>query len=674
MMASGVLAVVSLRDARELRQWAIASQFATLVADMDAQAIRRAYIDFFRDKQHAMISRAQLVPHEDPTTLFTGSGMQPLIQYLLGEPHSEGVRLVNSQTCLRAQDIDDIGDNRHTTFFEMLGNWSLGDYFKEQQIRWFFEFLIDVVGLDPRKIYVTCFIGDKQHGIPRDDESAQIWQGLFAEKGIDAPIVEVGSQADGDKQGMGDGRIFFYDDGENWWSRAGGLDKTPLGDPCGPDSEVFYDFGPENHDGSYGKPHPASDSGRFMEIGNQVFMQYRRTEKGFEPLEQKNVDFGGGLERIAAAKIDSPDVFQISLLRPIIDTLERLSGKPYYEHTESMRVIADHLRAATFLAVDGVKPSNKEQGYVMRRLVRRAIRFAFELGVEQNFLQEVVPVIADLYHDDFPEIAERRDDVVHILVREEKAFRQTLRKGLREFDRLFRTKSELKSSKKVVEKYEFDASGADIFKLYDTHGFPVELSLEELDKRNLKIHPDWQQQFDVQMQQQRERSKTAAKGAFKGGLAGGDDMHKKYHTATHLMYRALREVLGDHVVQRGSNITDERLRFDFSHPEKMTDEQKKQVEAIVNERINLNLKVSWQELPTKEALEKGAYGAFGDTYGDTVKVYSMTDDSGRAYSFEICGGPHVERTKELAEGGKSFKIAKEESSSAGIRRIKAVLV
>lgn len=627
---------------------------------MDAQAIRRAYIDFFRDKQHAVIPRAQLVPHEDPTTLFTGSGMQPLIQYLLGEPHPEGIRLVNSQTCLRAQDIDDIGDNRHTTFFEMLGNWSLGDYFKQQQIRWFFEFLTDVVGLDPNKIYVTCFMGDKQHGIPRDDESAQIWQELFAEKGIDAPIVEVGSQADGDKQGMGDGRIFFYDDGENWWSRAGGLNKTPLGDPCGPDSEVFYDFGPENHDDNYGKPHPASDSGRFMEIGNQVFMQYRRTDVGFEPLEQKNVDFGGGLERIAAAKIDSPDVFQISLLRPIIDSLERLSNKPYIEHTESMRVIADHLRAATFLAVDGVKPSNKEQGYVMRRLVRRAIRFAFELGVEQNFLEEVVPVIADLYHDDFPEIAEQRTDVVQTLVREEKAFRQTLRKAIKVFE------------KEVAGKQIID--GSFVFMMYDTYGFPTELVIEEVKKRRLSVDKRWQQQFDTQMQQQRERSKTAAKGTFKGGLAGGGDMHKKYHTATHLMYRALREVLGDHVVQRGSNITDERLRFDFSHPEKMTDEQKQQVEAIVNERINMNLTVSWQELPTQEALEKGAYGAFGDTYGDTVKVYSMTDDSGTTYSFEICGGPHVEHTSELAEGGKSFKITKEESSSAGIRRIKAVLV
>jgi alanyl-tRNA synthetase len=626
---------------------------------MKAQDIRRKYLDYFTKRGHQVIPRAQLVPQDDPTTLFTGSGMQPLIQYLLGETHPKGNRLVDSQTCLRAQDIDDVGNNRHTTFFEMLGNWSLGDYFKEEQIRWFFEFLTDEVGLDPNRIYATCFIGDERRGIPRDDESANIWKKLFEEKGIGAKIVDVGSQADGDKLGMQDGRIFFYDDAENWWSRGGGLDATPIGDPCGPDSEVFYDFGEEHHDASYGEPHPATDSGRFIEIGNQVFMQYRRTEDGFEPLAQKNVDFGGGLERIAAAAIDSPDVFKISLIWPIVERLEQLSGKTYDQHTESMRVIADHLRAATFLAVDGVTPSNKEQGYVMRRLVRRAIRFAFELGVEQSFLEEVVPVIADIYQDDFPEVEKQWEDVVKVLTREEKAFRQTLRKAIRVFE------------KEVTDKQ--DISGAFVFTMYDTYGFPTELTLEEAYKRDIAIDKNWKQQFDEEMNKQRERSKTAAKGSFKGGLAGSDVMHKKYHTATHLMYRALREVLGDHVVQRGSNITDDRLRFDFSHPEKMTDEQKSRVEDIVNERIRMNLKVSWEELPTQEALDKGAYGAFGDTYGDTVKVYSMVDDDGTAYSFEICGGPHVDRTSELAEDNKKFKITKEESSSAGVRRIKAVL-
>jgi len=372
---------------------------------MTAQEIRRAYIKFFEDRGHKMIPRALLVPQNDPTTLFTGSGMQPLIPYLLGEKHPQGIRLVDSQTCLRAMDIEDVGDDRHTTFFEMLGNWSLGDYFKKEQIGWFFEFLVDVVGLNPENLYVSCFIGDKKNGIPRDDEAAEIWQKLFESKGIEAKIVEIGSQADGDKRGINPGeRIFFYDDGENWWSRAGGIEKTPIGDPCGPDSEVFYDFGEKAHKLGFGKPHPASDSGRFIEIGNQVFMEYQRTDKAFEKLAKPNVDFGGGLERIAQAAIDSSDMFRISILWPIVEKLETLSGKSYDSNRESMQVIADHLRAATFLAVDGVTPSNKEQGYVMRRLIRRAVRFAFDLGIEQNFLEQVVPVIADLYHQDYQKL------------------------------------------------------------------------------------------------------------------------------------------------------------------------------------------------------------------------------------------------------------------------------
>ncbi len=624
---------------------------------MNAQQIRNAYLQFFKDRQHEVISRAPLVLKDDPTTLFTGSGMQPLLPYLLGEPHAAGVRLTDSQTCLRAQDIEDVGDNRHTTFFEMLGNWSLGDYFKEQQIRWFFEFLTDVVGLDASKIYVTCFIGDEAHGIPRDDEAAAIWQAVFAEKGIDNKIVELGSAENGDKLGMQGGRIFFYDDGENWWSRGGGLDKTPIGDPCGPDSEVFYDFGPQNHAEGYGLAHPASDSGQFMEIGNQVFMQYRRLEDGsFEPLEHKNVDFGGGLERIAAAQLDSPDVFKISLLWPIIDKLQNLSGKKYESHTESMRVIADHLRAAAFLAVDGTVPANKEQGYVMRRLLRRAIRFAFDLGIEQNFFEEIVPVIADLYHDDYPEVARQRTEIVAILAKEEKVFRQTLRKGL-----------------KQLEKFAADGlTGVELFTLYDTFGFPVELSTEEAYKQEITLSADWRQEFDDKMLEQRTRSQTAAKGTFKGGLGGQTLQHMKYHTATHLMYAALKQVVGDHVTQHGSNITEERLRFDFNHDEKVTREQLDEVEKIVNEQITADLPVSFNEYPTDEAFKMGAIGAFGDKYGNTVKVYQMGEGEAR-FSFEICGGPHVDHTAQLSEGGKVFKITKEESSSAGIRRVKAIL-
>lgn len=629
---------------------------------MNAQQIRKAYLDFFQKQQHAVIPRALLVPYNDPTTLFTGSGMQPLIPYLLGETHQDGTRLVNSQTCLRAGDIEDIGDDRHTTFFEMLGNWSLGDYFKEEQIKWFFTFLVDVIGLNPEKIYVTCFIGDEAAGIPRDDEAAEIWQKLFKAKGIEAKIVEIGSQKDGDKRGIKPGeRIFFYDDGENWWSRNGGIAKTPIGDPCGPDSEVFYDFGDTAHKPGFGEPHPASDSGRFIEIGNQVFMQYKRTDKGFEKLAKPNVDFGGGLERIAQAAIDSPDMFRISILWPIIEKLQKISGKQYDSHRESMQVIADHLRAATFLAVDGVSPSNKEQGYVMRRLMRRAIRFAFELGVEQNFCQEIVPVITDLYHEDFPEVAAKRQEVIDILIKEEKVFRQTLRKGVRELEKMAKTDGKL--------------TGEHVFTLYDTYGFPTELSVEEAFMKEIPVSDSWQKEFEAKMKEQRERSQTASKGTFKGGLGGQTMQHKKYHTATHLMYQALRDVLGDHVIQRGSNITEERLRFDFSHPEKVTREQLDEVEKIVNEQIAQDLKVSWAEYPTEEATGKlGALGQFGDRYGDTVKVYKMiADNAKKPFSFEICGGPHVDHTLQLIEDGKKFKILKEESSSAGIRRIKAVL-
>ncbi|HMI09581.1 MAG TPA: alanine--tRNA ligase [Candidatus Saccharimonadales bacterium] len=624
-----------------------------------AQDIRNAYLKFFNDRQHEIIERAPLMLKDDPTTLFTGSGMQPLLPYLLGKDHPAGVRLVDSQTCLRAQDIEDVGDNRHTTFFEMLGNWSMGDYFKEQQIRWFFEFLTDEVGLDPSKIYVTAFIGDEAHGIPRDDEAADIWQKVFAEKGIEAKIVEIGSQEDGNKRGINPGeRIFFYDDSENWWSRGGGLNKTPIGDPCGPDSEVFYDFGLENHAEGFGLAHPASDSGQFMEIGNQVFMQYRRLEDGsFEPLERKNVDFGGGLERIAAAQINSPDVFKISLIWPIVEKLQTLSGKKYEDHTQSMRVIADHLRAATFLAVDDVKPANKEQGYVMRRLLRRAIRFAFDLGIEQNFLEEVVPVIADMYHNDYPEVATKRDEVIATLAKEEKVFRQTLRKGL-----------------KQLEKFAEDGlTGNELFTLYDTFGFPVELSTEEASKQNIKLSENWRQEFDDKMAEQRARSQTAAKGAFKGGLGGQTLQHKKYHTATHLLQSALRELFGPELRQHGSNITEERLRFDFNHDSKVTPEEIARAEELVNGWIAEDLPVAFKLYPTQEALDMGAIGPFGERYEDSVKVYQMGEGDHIA-SLEICGGPHVDHTGQLAEDGKRFKITKEEASSAGIRRIKAVLV
>lgn len=631
---------------------------------MNAQQIRTAYISYFTQRSHVEIKRAPLVLTDDPTTLFTGSGMQPIIPYLLGQPHDAGNRLVDSQTCLRAQDIDDIGDNRHTTFFEMLGNWSLGDYFKREQIEWMYDFLANVVKLDMSRLYVTCYMGAPEFSIPKDTEAAEIWAELFSGNGLSNGQADIGSEEAGYARGIRDGeRIFYYDGSKNWWSRNGNEANTPVGDPCGPDSEMFYDFG-TSHNPEYGEYcHPNCDCGRFMEIGNNVFMAYKKVAEGkFEKLEKPNVDHGSGLERIAAAKLDDPDVFKISLMWPIVEKLQTLSGKKYDSHTESMRVIADHLRAATFLAVDGCVPSNKQQGYVMRRLLRRAIRYSFDLGIEQNFMAEIVPVIAGLYLDDFPEVATKREEIVAALVKEEKAFRQTLRKGI----------------KQMQQFAPNGLTGTELFTLYDTYGFPVELSVEEAYKQDIQVSDSWRSEFDDKMQQQRQRSQTAAKGVFKGGLGGQTLQHKKYHTATHLMYQALRDVLGDHVVQRGSNITEERLRFDFSHDQKVTREQLDQVEEIVNNQIAKDLKISFAEYPTEEATGRlGALGQFGDRYGDTVKVYSMKDADApagqRPYSFEICGGPHVDHTLELIDDGKKFKIVKEEASSSGVRRIKAVL-
>jgi alanyl-tRNA synthetase len=640
---------------------------------MNAQEIRKAYLDFFKKRKHVIIPRALLVPQNDPTTLFTGSGMQPMIPYLLGEEHPDGVRIADSQTVFRAQDIEEVGDMRHTTFFEMLGNWSLGDYFKKEQLPWIFEFLTDVVELDPKRLYITTFIGDKKAGIPKDTESAEIWKKLFAQKGIEALEAEVGSEADGAERGMNPGeRIFYYDDGKNWWSRSGKIKDMPVGEPGGGDSEVFYEFDFVPHDPAYGeKCHPNCDCGRFVEICNSVFMEYIKTDKGFEKLPKQNVDFGGGLERLAQVKINSPDIFKISVIWPIIEKLEKLSGKKYESHTTSMRVISDHMRAAAFLAVDGVVPSNKEQGYVMRRLVRRAVRFAFDLGIEQNFCEQIVPIVVDIYKDDYPEVAKNAQLVIDVLVKEEKIFRTTLRQGLREFTKVVSDRA-VTTLSPAHGNSVFELTGDVIFRLYDTYGFPVELSLEEAFTKGLKVAANWREGFDKLMQQQRERSQTASKGVFKGGLADHSEVTTKYHTATHLMYKALRMVLGDHVIQRGSNITEERLRFDFSHPDKVTPEQIKQVEDIVNEQIGKDLKVFWKEYPTKEAFKFGALGAFGDKYGDKVKVYQAGEGKDK-FSFEICGGPHVEHTGTLAEHGKKFKITKEEASSAGVRRIKAVL-
>lgn len=659
---------------------------------MTTQEIRNAYLKFMAERGHVVVPRASVVPSEDPTTLFTGSGMQPMIPYLLGETHPDGTRLTDSQVCFRAEDIDEVGDNRHTTLFEMLGNWSLGDYFKEQQINWMYEFLTEVVGLDPHRLYITCFIGAPEYDIPKDSEAAVMWQKLFQGHQVPAGISDIGSEAAGYERGIEPGeRIFYYDGSKNWWSRNGGPETTPVGDPCGPDSEMFYDFG-TRHDPKWGKHcHPNCDCGRFMEIGNNVFMAYRKEAQGvFKPLASKNIDHGSGLERIAAAAIDSGDTFKISVLWPIIQKLEVLSGKKYTQDPTPMRIIADHLRAAVFLATDGVVPSNNTQGYVMRRFIRRAIRQALTLDLNEDFLELVVPVITQLYRDDYPEVAAREETIIQTLVHEEKQFRRTLERGLRilesrivvEKGGKYQTKLDLVTTPLNADPSRGDSgvviqakhlTGELLFELFDTYGFPVELSKEEASRHNFPLAHDAQQVFDHLMAEQKDRSRTATVGQFKGGLADHSEISTKYHTATHLMYKALRFVLGDHVIQRGSNITAERLRFDFSHPAKMTPEEITEVERLVNENIDHDWPMGFREIPTDQAFSEGALGAFGDKYGDKVKVYTAGDPAGVWYSKEICGGPHVTHTNVLAEGGKHFKIKKEESSSAGVRRIKAVL-
>ena len=654
---------------------------------MDANTIRQKFLEFQEAKGHKVIQPAPLVLEGDPTTLFTGSGMQPLLPYLLGKSHPLGKRLCDSQPSMRLQDIEDVGDPRHTTVFEMLGNWSLGDYFKEEQIRNFFEFLTKVVGLDPSKIYVTCFIGNEEYGIPKDEEAARIWQEVFKEVGIDAKIAEIGSAANGDKRGIRPGeRIFFYDDHENWWSRGGGCETTPIGDPCGPDSEVFYDFGQELQDeAKYGLAHPASDGARFMEIGNQVFMQYRRNEDGsFSELDKKNVDFGAGLERIAAASIGSFDVFKISLMRPIIEKLEEISSKSYDNNTDEMRVIADHIRGAYLLAAQGLTPSNKTQGYAMRRLLRRAILRALDLGISSNFLSEIVPIVAENYKDLPDSILTHREAALGVMLREETAFRKTLNRGLKELHKMARLGSHKDTSKGLPEVTPITTgasdpspekssyghlSGRDLFKLQDTYGFPMELSVEECYREGIKLSDNYRKEFEEALNKQRERSQTASKGMFKGGLEDHGETTIKYHTATHLLLAALQKIIDKNIGQKGSNITADRVRFDFNCDHKLTPEEKQQIEDQVNAWIEADLPVVFDEYDKDYARNTlKAHGEFWDKYPEKLKVYTIGDFE-NPVSREVCGGPHVEHTGVIGH----FKIKKEESSSAGVRRIKAII-
>lgn len=638
--------------------------------------LREKYLKFFEERWHKIIPSASLLPENDPTTLFTGSGMQPMVPYLLGEKHPLGTRITDSQKAFRAADIDDIGDNRHTTFFEMLGNWSLGDYFKKEQIQWIWDFYVNELELNPEKIYISVYRGNETFGIPRDDEAVSMWQEKFSEKGIDAPAVDMAEE-----NGMQGGRIFYYNEKENWWSRAGVPENMPVGEPGGPDSEMFWDFG-EHHgfhekwveerkkSGEYTPNddhcHPACDCGRFLEFANNVFMQYKKTEDGFVELENKNIDFGGGLERIAVALTDSPDVFTGDLFDSIRGKIEEFSGKKYGDdetETKAFRVIMDHLRVVTFLISDGASPSNKDQGYFTRRMLRRAVRYARDLGIESGLSVEAAKGVIEEYKQQYPELLEKRDFILSEIEAEEKQFLTTLEKGLREFDKLlkgFEIAFE-RSGKKITQ-----IAGPKAFKLYDTYGFPIELTEDLAVENGLMVDREG---FEKAFEEHKAKSRAGAEQKFKGGLADASAATTELHTATHLLLAGLRQVLGDHVFQKGSNITAERLRFDFSHDEKVSREDLDKVEAFVNHAIASKMLVSIEEMPKQEAMDRWVVGSFWEKYPDVVKVYTMKSDE-ELFSIELCGGPHVESSQGMGK----FKIKKEEASSRGVRRIKAVLI
>lgn len=636
---------------------------------MTVAEVRRRYLEFFKARGHTIIPSAPIVPGNDPTTLFTSSGMQPLIPYLLGEDHPGGVRLANSQMSFRAGDIEEVGDNRHTTFFEMLGNWSLGDYFKQEQLPWVFEFLTDELSLDPNKLYVTVFAGDESTGMGPDMEAVEIWKGLFAKNGVTAEFSNIGSEEAGYLKGMQENdRIFAYDARKNWWSRSGTPEKMPAGEPGGPDSEVFYDFGLP-HDPVWGEHcHPNCDCGRFVEIGNSVFMQFKKEEDGtFSKLPKQNVDFGGGLERITFATLNTPDVFLIDVFDEARSIIEKRSGKSYADetHIRSFRIILDHMRASTFMLAEGVRPANSEAGYVLRRLLRRAIREADRLGIEEALLSDVVSGFASAYQGHYPHVGENVAIIKEEISKEEEKFRKTLRQGMREFTKL--------SSK------HGSVTGEDAFLLFTSYGFPVELTEELAQESGIALD---RVAFDTLMKEHQDKSRAGAAQKFAGGLADHSEQTVKYHTTHHILLKALQIVLGEEVKQRGSNITSERLRIDFASPGKMTDEQKAEVERLVNEVIQAELPVTRTVMKREEAEQLGAQMEFGVKYPDTVTVYSVgpmgateaDPKIGEAFSLEFCGGPHVGNTREIGEGGKTFKIQKEEAVAQGIRRIKGVLV
>ncbi len=618
---------------------------------MTAADIVKKYISFFEKRGHTRIVNSPLVLANDPTTLFTSSGMQPLVPYLLGEQHPEGVRLVNVQNSFRAQDIDEIGDNRHTTFFRMLGNWSLGDYFKKEQLPWIFEFLTNKqegLGLDPKRLYVTVFAGNDH--IEKDTESIEIWKQIFQTVEIDAKVGE---------------RIFEYSVEKNWWSRSGPPDKMPAGEPGGPDSEVFYEFEQVEHDLAFGqKCHVNCDCGRFVEICNSVFMQYQKQKDGsFKNLPKQNVDFGGGLERMLLAVEDTPDVFTTNLFQPIIESIEQATNTDYKNHAKELRIIADHFTSAVFIAKDGVFPSNKEQGYILRRLIRRGLDNWYAL--HGTNIEPVLQVIVRQYQETDPSLAEKYEHIKDILLEEEQKYKRTRTEAQKFIEKKYKHSHPeapaIGSQKDSIgrqgdlqnDKGATEISSDDAFILYTTHG----LSPSQI--KNLGyIFND--QEFAEKMKSHQDISRNASAGKFKGGLADHEEKTIMGHTATHLLHQALRDVLGDHVHQTGSNITTERVRFDFNYDQKPTDEQIKKITAIVNEKIKENLPVHFEMIETAKAKDMGAIGLFMDTYGEKSKIYFIGD-----YSTEFCGGPHVDFTGVL----KSFTIIKQENLGQTQKRI-----
>ena len=607
---------------------------------MTVNELRQKYLEFFKSKGHAEIPGASLIPENDPTVLFTTAGMHPLVPYLLGEKHPSGNKLVSIQKCIRTGDIDEVGDEWHLTFFEMLGNWSLGDYFKKEAIEWSWEFLTDKkwLGIDQRKLSVTVFGGDQKYPhIPKDDETAEIWKSI----------------------GMPENRIAYMPGGvlereDNWWGPAG------ITGPCGPSSEMFYwqgksEFPPPNSN-------PGNDKNNWLEIWNDVFLQYNKTaDEKFEPLKQKSVDTGMGLERTIAALNGLSSVYETETLQPLIKKIIKMVSVPesqqdefYQSNKKAIRVIADHVRAATFILGDynGVTPSNLGRGYILRRLIRRAIRYGKLIGLDINkdFLTPLAATVIELHQATYPELAANKVKIDQELIAEQDKFKKTLDMGLKEFNKM------IKNNK---------LSGEECFVLFSTYGFPLEMTRELAQEKGIVID---EKCFNQELQKHQELSRTAAAGMFKGGLADASEETKRLHTAAHLMLQALRQVLGDHVSQKGSNITAERLRFDFTQPAKMTPEQIQEVENIVNAQIQKQLSVHFEEMSVEEAKQVGAVGVFEHKYGERVKVY-FVGDKGAYFSKEICGGPHVTNTKELGH----FKITKEESVSAGVRRIKAVL-